>query len=69
MRLEPAPDVDGLDQTVRKALAAAGIALDPGRRPALGAWTREALREGVENEPADCRQALSPRSTRGATRA
>ena len=70
VRLELRPDVDGLDQSaLRNALAAAGIGLDPRRGPAVGAWVRAALREAVENEPVPARQALSPRSTRGATRA
>ncbi len=70
MRLELTPGVDGLDEAaLRKALAAAGIKLDLRPGSALGAWTRAALREGVENEPASARQALSPRRTRGATRA
>jgi hypothetical protein len=70
MRIELKPGVDGLDEAaLRKALAVAGIKLDPRRGPALGAWMRAALREAVGNEPVPARQALSPRSTRGATRA
>jgi hypothetical protein len=70
MGLELTPAVRGLDETaLRKALDAAGIALDPRPRAAVGAWARAALREAVENEPASARQALSPRRTRGATRA
>jgi hypothetical protein len=70
MRLELTPGLDGLDEAaLRKALGAAGITFDPRPDAAVGAWTRAALREAVENEPASARQALSPRSTRGATRA
>jgi hypothetical protein len=70
MRLELTPDVDGLDDgALRNALAEAGIRTDARRAPAVGAWMRAALREAVENEPVPARQALSPRSTRGATRA
>jgi hypothetical protein len=70
MRLELKPGVDGLDEAaLRKALEAAGVRLDPRPAAAGGAWTRAALREAVENEPVSARQALSPRSTRGATRA
>ncbi len=70
MRLELTPGIDGLDEgALRKALASAGIRLDSRPDAAVGAWTRAALREAVENEPASTRQALSPRSTRGATRA
>jgi hypothetical protein len=37
--------------------------------PAASEWRRAAAREAVEGEPEDARYALSPRSTRGATRA
>lgn len=70
MGLELTPAVCGLDEAaVRKALDAAGIRLDPRPKAVVGAWARAALREAVENQPASSRQALSPRSTRGATRA
>jgi hypothetical protein len=70
MRPELTPGVHGLDDAALwKALAAAGIAFDPRPGSAVGAWTRAALREAVENAPVPARQALSPRSTRGATRA
>jgi hypothetical protein len=70
MGLELTPAVDGLDEAaVRKALDATGVRLDPRPDAAVGAWARAALREAVENQPDSARQALSPRSTRGATRA
>lgn len=70
MSLELTPGVDGLDAAaLTSALGAAGLRLDPRPEAAVSAWTRAALREAVENEPASARQALSPRSTRGATRA
>ena len=55
---------------VRHALGRAGIRFDS-LQPASSssAWRRAALREGVEVELRPDRYALSPRSTRGATRA
>jgi hypothetical protein len=68
----PVPDAVGV--AIRTALADGGVALD-GRHPAhAGAWRRAAAREVVDNEPVSRRGSwavytLSPRSTRGATRA
>jgi hypothetical protein len=70
MRLELTPAVEGLDHAaLRKALERAGLGLDTRPEAATGAWSRKARCEAIENEPAPARQALSPRSTRGATRA
>ena len=70
MRFELTPDLDGLHQAaLQRALTEAGIGTDARSRPAVSAWMSTALREAVENEPVPARQALSPRSTRGATRA
>jgi hypothetical protein len=68
--LELTPGLAALDEAaLRKALATARLRLDPRPEAAVNAWALAALREAVENEPASPRQALSPRSTRGATRA
>jgi hypothetical protein len=54
---------------VRHALARAGVPLD-GRPTAYAqGWWKAAAREAVDNDPGALRQAPSPRSTRGATRA
>lgn len=57
------------DAALRRALEAAGIRLDSQAEAAVSAWTRVAAREAVDNQPARAGYALSPRSTRGATRA
>jgi hypothetical protein len=70
MRIEVDPPVSGAEHAVVEvALARAGVLLP--ERPAgyLSRWRRTAAREAVENEPARASYALSPRSTRGATRA
>jgi hypothetical protein len=60
-----------LDEVVARALAA--LLRDPGARASAvsssGAWREAALREGVERSEGEPGYALSPRSTRGATRA
>jgi hypothetical protein len=49
MRVELDPAVPDLDEaTLRHALAASGVSL--AARP-IGAWTRAAAHEAVENEP------------------
>ena len=65
IRIEP-PLGEREELAVRLALV--GTTLP---RRARGAWSSAAAREAVENDPgdADPRYALSPRSTRGATRA
>jgi hypothetical protein len=68
----PVPEV--VRAAIRSALAEGGIALD-GRHPVYaGPWRRAAAREAVDNQPERRRgisagYTLSPRSTRGATRA
>lgn len=68
----PVPDAVGA--VIRTALAEGGVALD-GRHPTYaGSWRRAAAREAVDNDPlprrrGQTRYTLSPRSTRGATRA
>ena len=70
VRLELSPTVDDLDDAVlRRALEAAGIGLVSRPEAAVSAWSRVAAREAVDNQPARAGYALSPRSTRGATRA
>jgi hypothetical protein len=54
---------------IREALAVASAFTARETRLASSRWQRVAAREAVENEPAGRRYALSPRSTRGATRA
>ena len=67
---EPVPPADALGDTVlRRALEAAGVSLEARPEAVAGAWIRAARREAVDNQPASSGQALSPRSTRGATRA
>ena len=51
------------------ALGRAGIRLEPEAVAYRSAWWRAAAREAVDNAPEPVRYALSPRSTRGATRA
>lgn len=54
---------------VRQALADAEIRLDDVPETYASSWFRAAVREAVDSQPAAARHALSPRSTRGATRA
>jgi hypothetical protein len=65
IRVEP-PLGEHEELALRLALGGAAVPL-----LARGAWSSAAAREAVENDPADAdpRYALSPRSTRGATRA
>jgi hypothetical protein len=63
----PLPD-DVRDALVR-ALAEAGEALEEQPSAYQSAWRRAAALESVGGEPDEDRYALSPRSTRGATRA
>jgi hypothetical protein len=72
MALEVRPPLgDSELAAIRVALTRASLPLD--QQPALYAssWRRAALREAVDDEPErqSRRHALSPRSTRGATRA
>jgi hypothetical protein len=80
VRLELAPIVPGLDDAgLRRALETAGVRLDLRPRAVGDAWARTTAREAVDNQPVPARagssqakpdrQALSPRRTRGATRA
>jgi hypothetical protein len=70
MRLEVDPPVSGAERAaVEVALVRAGVPLQEPPAGYLSRWRRAAAREAVENEPARARYALSPRSTRGATRA
>jgi hypothetical protein len=71
MRLEVDPPVsDDQLAVLHRALASSGLRLD-GTPPAFSsAWLKSAFREGVESAFSPARRyALSPRSTRGATRA
>jgi hypothetical protein len=64
--------VPALDAAVRRALVAAlddAWASAPGASAYDDAWRRAALSEGVAADDPDAGYALSPRSTRGATRA
>jgi hypothetical protein len=60
---------DDARDALERALAEAGEALE--RQPAAyaSAWRRAAALEAVDGEPDEDGYALSPRSTRGATRA
>jgi hypothetical protein len=67
------PVPDAVQAAIRDALAEGGFALD-GSYPAASPWRRAAAREAVDNQPGSrrrgrARYTLSPRSTRGATRA
>ena len=78
MRLRLYPDPGpALSRALATVLEDEGL-LDTTERAYVTSWRREALREGVAREPARPRvsavgrpyeAALSPRSTRGATRA
>ena len=63
------PLPDEARDALERALAAPGDA--PERQPAAyrSAWRRVAALEAVDGEPDEDGYALSPRSTRGATRA
>ena len=63
----PLPD-DARD-TLARALAEAGEALEQQPVAYRSAWRRAAALESVDGEPDEDGYALSPRSTRGATRA
>jgi hypothetical protein len=63
----PLPD-DARDALAR-ALAEAGESLERQSTTYRSAWRRAAALEAVDGEPDDDGYALSPRSTRGATRA
>lgn len=54
---------------LEKALAAAGMTFDGMPEHHGSAWRRAAAQEAVDGEPFSDDYALSPRSTRGATRA
>lgn len=74
MDLEAFPPLSEAErQVLTLVLARAGVSLDEAPGPYAGAWKRAATREGIDNEPARVpvrgSYALSPRSTRGATRA
>lgn len=69
-RLDVDPPVSDAELVVlRRALASSGLRLDVTPPAFSSAWLKSALREGVESSPSARRYALSPRSTRGATRA
>ena len=53
---------------LQRGLTTLGVRLDGQPEAYRSAWRRTALREGTDTEPVP-RYALSPRSTRGATRA
>jgi hypothetical protein len=68
--VEVAPPVGEAErQALSHALERAGIRLDGRPEAYASAWWRTAAQESVDNVPAPVRYALSPRSTRGATRA
>jgi hypothetical protein len=62
------PVSEGESAAVVRGLATLGIRLDGEPEAYRSAWRRTALREATDNEPIP-RYALSPRRTRGATRA
>ena len=69
MGLEVVPPVpEGGKAALGRALTRLGVLLDGQPEPYRSAWRRTALSEATDNEPVP-RYALSPRSTRGATRA
>jgi hypothetical protein len=63
------PLPDDVRDALAQALAEAGAALDQLPAAYLSAWRRTAALESVDGEPDENGYALSPRSTRGATRA
>jgi hypothetical protein len=70
MRLEVIPSVPARQEAaLRRALEGTGARLDGRPETTASAWSRAAAREAVDNQPTPVGQALSPRSTRGATRA
>lgn len=70
MGIEVFPPIREAEQrAVTHVLRRAGIRLDGLPELYRSAWRRTAAHEAVDNEPAPIRYALSPRSTRGATRA
>jgi hypothetical protein len=70
MTLEVSPAVPEAQRlAVSHAVERAGIRLDGRPEAYASAWWRTAAQESVENVPAPVRYVLSPRSTRGATRA
>lgn len=70
MQVEIVPPLGERERrAVGHALAGLGVRLD-GLPPAyLSPWRHTAAREAISSEPEEERYALSPRSTRGATRA
>ncbi len=69
MGIEVAPPLGEAElRALSYALERAGVRLDGRPEAYRSAWRRTALREATDNEPVP-RYALSPRSTRGATRA
>ena len=56
-------------RALRTALAEAGIRLDTEHAAYATPWRRTALGEAVDADSMEAPYALSPRSTRGATRA
>jgi hypothetical protein len=68
LEVQPMPAEDELS-AIRGALVRAGIQLDHPPAAYVSAWRRAAAREAVAGLPARSSYALSPRSTRGATRA
>ena len=69
MAIEVVPPVSAAESVaLRRALATLAVRLDGQPEAYRSAWRRTALREATDNEPVP-RYALSPRSTRGATRA
>jgi len=67
LSVTPALD-DSTERALRSALGA--VKADTSQAEAyVSAWRRAGLAEGVEQDDADPGYALSPRSTRGATRA
>jgi hypothetical protein len=69
MAIEVVPPLsEGESRALRRGLATLGVRLDAQPEAYRSAWRRAALREAIDNEPVP-RYALSPRRTRGATRA
>jgi len=73
--LDPAPDA-ATSEAVRVSVAAAGVGVRPGSGDARAAWWHAGVADAVDRavvsfDPRPLRYdaALSPRSTRGATRA
>lgn len=70
MRVSVRPSVSETELlAIRRALEAAWPGLEPEGRPKQSAWSAAAAREAVGGAPRPECYALSPRSTRGATRA